>query len=135
LGTTILGVNFLRTLEEMKKLRLRDSLHEVIFSYEFFQDPWKGGLLSSGQTPNTVSSTPDLAQPVLRLYFNPNADRYFEEGKIRSIFKLLQFRREEIFSEIFMGFRFSFGSKSTPMLVEMNISPFPDKGSGFIIAF
>jgi len=135
LGTAMLAVNFLRTFEEMKNLRLTDSLYKVIYSYEFFQDPWKGGRLSSGQTLNTDSSSSDLAQSVLRPYFNPNGDKYFEEGKTRSIFKLLQFRKEEIFSEIFMGFRFSFGSKSTPMLVEMNISPFPDKGPGFIIAF
>jgi hypothetical protein len=134
-GTTILGVNFLRTFEEMKNLRLPDSLYKVIYSYEFFQDPWKGGRLSSGQTLNTDSSSSDLAQSALRLYLNPNGDKYVEEGKTRSIFKLLQFRKEEIFGEIFMGFRFSFGSKSTPMHVQMNISPFPDKGPGFIIAF
>ncbi len=135
LGTTVLGVNFLRTLEEMKRFRLTDSLYQMIYSYELFQDPWRGKLFGSGQTLNTDSSGSDSAQPLLRLYLNPTGDNYFEEGKTRSVFKLLQFRKEEIFNEIFMGLRFSFGSKSAPMLVEINISPFPEKGPGFIIAF
>ncbi len=135
MGTAVLGVSFLNALKELKKLPLTDSLCKVIHPYEFFQDPWKDSLLSPRLNHDPDSSSSDLAQPVLRRYLNPNGDKYFEEGKTRSIFKLLQFKREEIFSEIFMGFRFSFGSKSTPMLVEMNISPFPDKGTGFIIAF
>lgn len=126
--------NFLKALAEMKKLRLMDSLYEVIYSYEFFQDPWKDRGLSSGQTIDALGSGSDSGQHVF-LYFDQNGDKFFQGWKNRSLFKLLQFRREEIFNEIFMGLRFSFGSKSAPILVEMNISPFPDKGQGLIIAF
>lgn len=135
MGTTMLGANFLKALEERKKLRLTDSLHKVIYSFESFQDPWKDKFLSSREITQTDSPSSNFGQPILKPYLNPNGDKYFGEGNIRSTLKLLQFRREEIFNEIFMGFRFSFGPKSTPMLVEMNISPFPEKGPGFIITF
>ena len=135
LKTRLPGTDFLKALEERKKLRLTDSLHKVIYSFESFQDPWIDKFLSSREITQTDSPNSTLGQPILKLYQNPIGDKYFEEGKIRSTLKLLQFRREEVFNEIFMGFRFSFGPKSTPMLVEMNISPFPEKGPGFIIAF
>ncbi len=129
-----MGANFLKALEEMKKLRLTDSLYKVVYSYELFQYSWKASLSSSGQTLGPHSSSFDSAQPASRLYFNSDRERYFEEGRTRRIFELLQLRREEMFNEIFMGFRFSFGSKR-PVAVEMNISPFPEKGPGFVIAF
>ncbi len=135
MGTAILRVNFLQIMEETKKLRLTDSLHKVIYSYALFHDPWKDRLLSPGEINETDSSNSNSSQSILRLYQNPNGDKYFEEGKIRSTLKLLQSKREEIFNEIFMGLRLSFGLKSKPMLVEMNISPFPEKGPGLIIAF
>jgi len=135
MGTAMLGANFLKALEERNKLRLTDTLHKVIYSFESFQDPWKDKFSRSLEIAQTDSANSNFGQPILKPYLNPNEDKYFEEGKIRSTLKLLQFKREEIFNEIFMGFRFSFGAKSTPMLVEMNISPFPEKGPGFIIAF
>jgi hypothetical protein len=135
MGTAILCANFLQTLEETKKLRLTDSLHEVIYSYAFFRDPWRDRFFNSGGTNETDSSNSNLSQPMLRLYQNPKGDKYFEEGKIGSTLKLLQLKREEIFNEIFMGLRLSFGLKNKPMLVEMNISPFPEKGPGLLIAF
>jgi len=135
MGTAILCVNFLQTMEGTKKLHPTDSLHQVIYSYAFFRDPWKDRLLKSGESNGTDSSNSNLGQPILRLYQNPNVDKYFEEGKIGSTLKLLQWKREEIFNEIFMGLRLSFGLKSKPMLVELNISPFPEKGPGLLIAF
>jgi hypothetical protein len=135
MGTGILCVNFLRTMEETKKLRLTDAWQKVIYSYEFFHDPWRDRVLSSGEVNQADSSNSSLRQPIFRLYQDPNGDKSSEEGKIRSTLRLLQLKREEIFNEIFMGLRFSFGSKNKPMLVEMNISPFPEKGQGFVIAF
>ena len=133
MGAAILRVNFLRTMEETKKLRPTDSLHKVICSYEFSHDAWKDRVLSPREINETDSS--NVSQPILRLYQNPNGDHYVEEGKVRSTLKLLQLKREEILNEIFMGLRFSFGAKSKSMLVEMNISPSPEKGPGLTIGF
>jgi hypothetical protein len=105
----------------------------VICSYDFSHDPWKDRILSPREINETDSS--NLSQPILRLYQNPNGDKYVEEGKVRSTLKLIQLKREEIFNEIFMGLRFSFGAKNKPLLVEMNITPFPEKGPGLTIAF
>jgi len=135
MGTPILRVNFLQTKEEPKKFHLTDSLHKVIYSYAFFRDPWRDRPLSSREDNGTDSSNSNLSQPISKFYQNPKGDKYFEEEKIGSILKLLQSKREEIFNEIFMGLRLSFGSKNKPMLVEMNISPFPEKGPGLLIAF
>jgi len=130
-----LRVNFLKVLEEEKKLHLSDSLHRVISSYEFFQHPWRDRFLSSRETNETNSPDSNFGQSVPKLYLNPEGEKYFEEGKIQSTLKLLQSKREEIFNEIFMGFRFSFGQKNTHMLPEVKISPSFEKGVGFIIAF
>jgi hypothetical protein len=135
MGTAVLGANFLKALEERRKLRSTDSLNKVIYSFESFQDPWKDKFPTSREITQTNSPNSNFGQTTLKLYPNPDGDKYFEEGKIRSTLRLLQSKREEIFNEIFMGFRFSFGPKITPMAVEMNISPFPEKGPGLIIAF
>ena len=131
--STKLGVNFLKALEEVKKLPLRDSLHKVIYSYEFFQDIWKDKFLSSREINRTKSSNSDFGQSIPNLH--PDGDNYFREGKILPTFRLLQSKREETFREIFMGFRLSFDPKSANMLVEMNISPSYEKGPGVIIPF
>ncbi len=131
--STKLGVNFLKALEEVKKFQLTDSLHNVIYSYEFFQDAWKDRFLSSRKINETKSSNSEGGQSISKPYLN--GDKYFGEGNILPIFKLLQSKREEAFKEIFMGFRLSFDPKSTHMFVEMNISPCPEKGPGVIIAF
>jgi hypothetical protein len=133
LDRTKLGVDFLKTLEEEKKLQLTDFLHKVIYSYEFFQDAWKHRSLSYRKIDESKSSNSDLGQSISKPY--PIGDKYFGEGNILSTFRLLQSKREETFREIFMGFRLSFDPKSTHMLIEMNISPSPEKGPGVIIPF
>jgi len=133
MGAAILRINFLKTMEETKKLQPTDSLHKVICSYDFSHDPWKDRVSSPRKINETDSS--NLSQPILGLYQNPNGDKYVEEGNARSTLKLLQLKREEIFNEILMGLRFSFGAESKPLLVEMNISPSPEKGPGLTIAF
>jgi hypothetical protein len=127
------GADFLKALEEAKKFPLRDSLHKVIYSYEFFQDIWKDRFLSSREINRTKSSNSDFGQSIPNLY--PDGDNYFREGKILPTFRLLQSKKEEPFREIFMGFRLSFDPKSARMLVEMNISPSYEKGPGVIIPF
>jgi hypothetical protein len=133
LDSNKLNVNFLKTLEEEKKLQLTDFLHKVIYSYEFFRDTWKGRYLSSRKINESKSSSSDFGQSISKPY--PIGDKYFGEGNILSTFKLLQSKREEAFREIFMGFRLSFDPKTTHMLVEMNISPSSEKGPGVIIPF
>ena len=127
------GVNFLKALEEVKKFQLTDSLHNVIYSYEFFQDAWKDRFLSSLKINETKSSNAAGGQSISKPHLT--GDKYFGEGNILPTFKLLQSKREEVFKEIFMGFRLSFDPKSTHMFVEINISPYPEKGPGVIIAF
>jgi hypothetical protein len=135
MGSAKLGVNFLKALEEKKKPRLTDSLHKLIYSNEFFQDTWKDKFSSSRELNQTKSPNSDPGQSFLKRYPNVNGDQYFEAGKILSTLKLLHSKREEIFNEIFMGFRFSFDPKSTHMFVEMSIAPSSEKGPGVIIPF
>jgi len=129
-----LRVNFLKVLKEKKKPQWADSLHKVISSYEFFQTPWRDRFLSARETNQTSLPDSNLGQLAPKRYLSPDADEYFEQGKIQSALKLLQSKREEIFDKIFVGFRFSFGSKNTHTLPEIRISPSFEKGSGFTIA-
>lgn len=128
-------VNFLMALEQKKKLHLLDSLQKVIYSHEFFKDLWRDKFLRSAEANDTRSADSNFRRTAPNRYLNPDREKYFEEGEIQSTLKLLQSRREEIFNEIFVGFRFSFGAKNTRMLPEMKISPSFEKGAGFIIAF
>ena len=133
MGVAKLDVNFLKTLKERKKLQLTDSLDKVIYSYEFSQDPWRDKFLTSRKVIETKSSNSDFGQYFLKPY--PDGKKYFEEGRILATLKLLEFKREEIFKEIFMGFRFSFNPKSGHMFLEMNVTSSSEKGSGIIIPF
>jgi hypothetical protein len=130
-----LRVNFLKASKEKKKFQWTDSVHKVISSYELFQDPWRDRSLRTRETNETNPPDSSPGRFVPKLHLSPGGDEYFEQGKIQSALKLLQSKREEIFDEIFVGFRFSFGSKNTHMLPEIRISPSLEKGSGFTIAF
>jgi len=132
---TKLRFNFLRALEQKKKLHLSESLQKVIYSFEFFEDPWRDRFLRSRKTNDTNSPNSNFGQAPPNRYLSPEPEKYLEKGKIQSTLKLLQSKREEIFNEIFVGFRFSFGAKNTHALPEMRLSPSFEKGAAFIIAF
>jgi hypothetical protein len=126
-------VNFLKTLEEKKNPRLRDSLDKVIYSYEFFKDAWKDKFLTFRGIAEAKSSNSGSDQSVPKPY--PNGNKYFEEGRILTTFKLLQSKREELLKEVSMGFRFSFEPMSGHMFLEMNVTPASETGTGIIIPF
>ncbi len=127
------GVNFVKTLEEKKKPRLRDSLDKVIYSCEFSKDVWKDKFLTFRGIAEAKSSNSGSDHSVLKPY--PNGNKYFEEGRILTTFKLLQSKREELFKEVSMGFRFSFQPMSGHMFLEMNVTPASETGRGIIIPF
>lgn len=128
-----LDVNFLKTLEERKKPRLTDSLNKVIYSFQFSRDAWKDKFLTFREVTETRSPNSDFGQSILKPY--PNGNKYFEEGRIPATYKLLQSKREELFKEIFMGFRFSFAPMSGHLFLEMNVTPSSEIGPGIIIPF
>ena len=61
---TKLRVNFLRVLEQKKRLHLSDSLHKVIYSYEFFQDPRRDRSLRFRATDDTHSPDSTFDRPL-----------------------------------------------------------------------
>jgi hypothetical protein len=132
-GSTEPGVDFLSILGEKKKPKLTDSLDKVIYSFEFFRNAWKDRILSFLEVPKTNSSNSDFAQSHLKP--NPDVDKYFEEERTPVAFRLLQPKREEIFKEISMGFRFSFNPLSGHLFLEMNATPSSEKRSGLVIPF
>jgi len=64
----------------------------------------------------------------------PTRNIHFEEEGILRTLKLLQSKRDEIFKEIFMGFRFSFKPMSGHIFLEMTVTP-SEEGPGVIIPF
>ena len=132
---TKLRFNFLKVLEQKRKLLLLESLDKMIYSFESFQDPWRFGFSLSKEINGTNSTHLNSGQVAPNRYLNPNPEKYLEEGKIQSTLRLLQLKREEMFNEIFVGFRFSFGAKKPNTLPEMTISPSLEKGAGLVIAF
>lgn len=133
IGTPELDVNFLRAVKEKKRSPLTECLDKVIFLYDYVQDIWRDKFPNFMGLAEAKSSNPDLRQSPLGSY--PNGNKYFEEGRILATFKLLQSKREELFKEIFMGFRFSFNPMSEHMFLEMNVTPSSEIGPGIIISF
>ena len=131
------GVNFLKNLEEKKRLQLVDSLDKAISSYKFSQNTWRNNFFNFYEVPKIKPSNSDLGQSALRPHSDENIS--FEEGRLLTTFKSLQSKKEEIykelFKEIFMGFRLSFAPMSGHIFWEMNSSPSSEKGPGFIIPF
>jgi hypothetical protein len=121
------------TKEPVKTRLLLDSLDKVIFSYEFTQNAWRDKFLSFREFAEIKSPNSDLGQSASKPYAEGN--KYFEEGRILKTFKLLQSKRDELFKEIFMGFRLSFAPTSRHVFLEMNITPSSEKGPGVIIPF
>jgi hypothetical protein len=128
-----INANFLETLKEKEKSPLAKSFDKMIYSYGFSQNAWGEKFLKFRGAWETKSTQPDVRP--FHLGFYPSGSNYFEERRILETFKLLQFKREELSKEIFMGFRFSFNPVSGHMFLEMNAIPSFEKGSGLIIPF
>ncbi len=123
--------NFLTTLKE--KSPLAKSFDKMIYTYGFSQNAW-GEKFLKFKGVEEVKST-NLSVSPSRPGSYPPGNNYFEEKRILETFKLLQFKREEISKEIFMGFRFSFNPMRGHMFLEMSAIPYFEKGSGLIIPF
>jgi hypothetical protein len=109
---------------------LTEYLDKIIFPYDFVHSAWKDKIFMG--VAEAKSSNPDVRQPNFGPYRPGN--NYFEEKRILETFKHLQFKREELSKEIFMGFRFSFNPVSGHVFLEMNAIP-SEKGPGLIIPF
>jgi hypothetical protein len=127
------GVNFLKIVEEKNKPLLTEPLDKVIYSRKFSQDAGREKFSNFQEATKTNYSNSDFGQFILRPYQNGN--KHLEEERTLATLKLLQSKKEEIFKEIFLGFRFSFNPMNGHMLLEMNVTPSFEKGPGIIIPF
>jgi hypothetical protein len=133
MGTAKMEVNFLKASKEKKRSQLTECLDKIIFSYDFAQNGWRSHFPSFMGVAEAKSSNPDIRQPNFGPY--PPGNNYFNERRILETFKHLQFKREELSKEIFMGFRFSFNPMSGHMFFEINVTPPSEAGTGIIIPF
>jgi hypothetical protein len=126
-------VNFSKAVEKKKKSSLTECLDKVIFSYNFVQNVWNDRFSYVVGAAEARSSNPEVSQSHLGSY--PPGKQYFEEGRVLATFKFLHPKREELFKEIFMGFRFSFNPLSGHMFLDMNANPSSEARTGIIIPF
>jgi hypothetical protein len=127
------NVNFLITLEQRKKLRWIDSLNLMISTFEFSQADREEKFLNYRKVSGIKSYDQEFG--ISSMNPSPNGNIHFEEeGKLTTL-KHLQSKRDEIFNEIFMGFRFSLKPMSRFIFLEINITPSPEKGPGVMIPF
>ena len=127
------GVNFLEIVKEREKPLLIEPLDRGIYSFKFSQDAGREKFSNFQEVTKTNYSNSDFGQFILRPYQNGN--KYLEEGNTLATLKLLQSKKEEIFKEIFLGFRFSFNPMRGHNFLEMNVAPSFEKGPGIIIPF
>jgi hypothetical protein len=132
MGDTKLDVNFLKTAKE-KKPSLTGCLDKVIFSYDFAQNGWMDHFPSLMGVAEAKSSNSEESQS--HFGSHPLRNQYFEEGRILTTFRLLQPRRDELFKEISMGFRFSFNPLSGHVFLDMNATPSSEARTGIMIPF
>ncbi|MGZ3513863.1 MAG: hypothetical protein ACXU93_07945 [Thermodesulfobacteriota bacterium] len=125
-------VDFLKVVEEKRKARW---IHfdQVLYSPEFPRGVCNNDFLNSRGAPATKSSNADISQSTSQPF--PVVSNYFEGGTKLEILRHLESRKEEIFREIFMGLRFSFTPTSRHVILELNVTPSSEKGSGLIIPF
>jgi hypothetical protein len=125
--------SLLKVTEEKKKNLLTDSLDKLIYVDKFSQKDGSINFLTFTEVNKTNSSNSDFGQFFLRPH--QNGTNYFEEEKTLATLKLLQSKREEIFKEIFLGFRFSFYPMSRHIFLELSVTPSSEKGPNMMIPF
>lgn len=128
-----LDVNFLKTLKENKRSPFIHSVDKVIFSCGFSQVAWNEKFLTLREFPKVKSPNSERDQSHWESY--SFANKYSEERRIMEIFKLLEFKKEEITKGIVMGFRLSLNPVSGHLFLEMDTTPSFEKKSGFTIPF
>jgi len=133
MSSKIFDIKFLKIAREMKKPLLTESLDKVIYSYKFSQDAGREKISNFQEVTKTNYLNSDFGQFTLKPHQNGN--KYLEEERTSATLKLLQSKKEEIFKEIFLGFRFSFNPMSGHNFLEMNVTPSFEKGPGIIIPF
>lgn len=129
---TTLKINFLKAVEEKKRVPLAESLDCVIFSYNFAQHIWKDKLFNFMGTAEARLSKPESNQPILGSPSTGN--KYFDEGRALDKFKPFKPKREESFKAIFMEFRLTYHPVSQRVFIKMNVTP-SENEPGFIIPF
>ena len=122
---------FFESPEVKKKFKLTESLERIFSIYKFAEPSWKYKLLDSQGVKEIKSLNFEYGQSNLNLHSNVNG--YFEEGGARVIFELLQSKLKK--TEVFILFNLSFNPKMELIYLEMNLTPFPDKGVNFLIPF
>jgi len=126
-------INFLKAVEEKKGSSLTECLDKVIFSYNFVQNVWNDRFSYFVGIAEARSSNPEV-NPSHLGSFQPG-NQYIGQERILTKFRLLQSKKDELFKEIFMGFRFSFNPLNGHMFLEMNATPSSEAGPGIIIPF
>jgi hypothetical protein len=125
-------VIFSKTLKKSTKLQWVGLLDKVIYSYVFFHEAWRDEFLTLQGVLETKSSGVNDNKPALKPLLN---DHEVGEGRIWAAFKLLQPKGEELFKEMFIGFRFSFYPTGGHMLLFLNATPSFDNELGLMIPF
>lgn len=129
---TTLKINFVKAVEDKKRIPLAECLDSVISSYDFAQHVWKDKLFNFMGTAEAHLSKPESSQSILG---SPSTiNKYFDEGRVLDKFKPFKPKREESFKAIFMEFRLTYNPVSQRVFLKMNVPP-SENEPGFIIPF
>lgn len=127
-------LNLLIKSPEVKKgVKLAESIDKAISYSKFDQNVWRHQFLGSWGITETKSANSEFGQSNFNPYPNGNED--FEKGRTLAVFKLLNPKRAEALTEIFLLFRLRFNPKDKHMFLEMNSTPFSEKGKGLSIPY
>ena len=122
---------FLESPKTNKKFKLIETLEKIFSIYKFAEPKWRYTFLDLQGFKETKPLNSEYMPSMLNLYSNGN--RYLEEGGAQVTFELLQSKLKK--KEVFILFNLSFNPKMELIYLEMNLTPFPDKGVNFLIPF
>jgi len=125
-------VFFLKAVEEKRKARWVH-VDQILYSPEFLWSIFKNDFSTFREPATTKSSDTDFNHPNPKPF--PAGNKYFEGGTKSETLRHLESKKEEILKEIFMGLRFSFIPASRHVILELNVSPSYESGTGLIIPF
>ena len=126
------NVDFLKAVVEKRRNRWID-FDQILNSPEFLRTTCNHNFFGSREAPMIKALNVDSNQPISKPF--PPGSNYFEGGTRLETLKHLETKKEEILREIFMGLRFSFTPISRHVVLEMNVIPSYERGSGLIIPF
>jgi hypothetical protein len=123
--------SLLGSLKANNKIKLIESLDRLFPLFKIDERTRRYRIFDPRGVHEIKSRNADLTPSISNL--NLNSNRYVEDGGPQIIFELFQSKLKR--TEIFLLFHLAFNPKADQMFLEMQLTPFSEKGINFFLPF